>query len=1616
MLLLEPLEVRQLLSTLTVDTSSDADVRDGTLSLREAIEVADGTLAVSALSPQEQAQVSGPISGVTTIAFDLPGAGTSTIVPGTALPAITAAVVLDGFSQPGSARNTLAHGSNAVIRVRLDGVNAASSDGLTISVAGSTVEGLSITRFQNGIRLSSGRNLIAGNFFGTDASGSAAGLGNQTGLLVDGSTGNTIGGPDPGARNVISGNAQQGVLLSAGATGNVIAGNEIGTTASGVGPLANASGVVLMDAPGNTVGGTVAGSGNVISANTVSGIVVDGTAVLGGSASTTIEGNVIGLDTLGRGSLGNSFAGIDLPRGERAVIGGGTATARNVISANKFGIYAHFAGTALIQGNYVGTDITGARGLGNTQSGLDLAGLGNTIGGTAPGDGNLISGNGLTGLIFDGAFQGPASNFVLGNLIGSDATGTYALSPQQVGVAIASNSGFEQIGGSEPGARNVISGNRVGVSLSDQSTSIAGNFIGTDVTGLLPLGNIGAGIVTQGAQNATIGGTVAGAANVIAYNGGNGVTIGRDLGQGNFGRLDGDIRDAILGNAIFGNGRLGIDLNDDGVTAKGINDSTSGVNNVENYPTLIAATNYQGTTTIKGVLSESPKSTHTLQFFANTDLDPSGHGQGRTFLGQAIVTTDVAGSAAYQVAFATQPGSYLSATATDDMRDTSEFSASIPIVATVGPLYAQDDAYRLDRDSPLVVPSPGVLGNDLDASNGAFTASIVQGPAHGFVALDVGGGFTYTPAFGYVGPDSISYRAIGATESNVATVNLTIAATTFPVTNTLDSGPGSLRQAILDADLATGAAPATIVFAIAGTGPFSIQPATQLPALTHPVVIDGYSQPGSHPNTLAKGDDAVIQIELNGVKAGPSPIPGLFLSAGGSTVRGLSIVGFGDGIHLDRDSGDTIVGNFLGFGIIAFAGSNDVGVHALYSVGATIGGVAPADRNIISNNRSVGVEIQGGGGTVVQSPGAVILGNYVGVGRDGTGTYPNHDGIRAFDEEVIQIGGTAPGAGNVIAGNYGDGILLGEFDQAGASNGAALVQGNLIGVDASGAALGNNRHGINVQFAGATIGGTAAGAGNIISANWLDGVLVGRPSTLIEGNLVGTDAKNSPGLGNQQFGIEFTSSGSTVGGTVAGSANVIADNGKAGVGVLATVKHDAIYGNAIYANTGLGIDLNEDGVTANALGGIHAGANQGLNSPVLAIPVSSSTGTVISGILSSAPSKTFRVEFFANASADPTGYGQGRTYLGSISVSTNNDGHDGGIGTFSFATIGPLIGQTLTATATDPAGNTSEFSADVVAPRIATSLSLTPITPSTIGQVVAITATLATADSATPPGTVTFTINGTAQAPVPLTRVALTLQAVLPVKFGVGSYIVGATFTGDPAFAPSVAATLVQLTVLPASSATTLNVAPTTPAASGLQTLRATVTTAGPLSPTGFATFLDGAIVLGRASLRESGVASIVVALAAGPHAIVVIYGGDANVSGSTSNTIAETIAAAPVAPTVVGPRRVSVRHRLTSLVLTFSGPLDPVRAGDVNNYALNGPSTRHGLGRIVRLSSAIYDPTNNTVTLNLYRPVAIGRRALYQVAVNGTPPRGLTGANGLSLNGAGSPGTSYMASFQGLG
>ena len=499
-----------------------------------------------------------------------------------------------------------------------------------------------------------------------------------------------------------------------------------------------------------------------------------------------------------------------------------------------------------------------------------------------------------------------------------------------------------------------------------------------------------------------------------------------------------------------------------------------------------------------------------------------------------------------------------------------------------------------------------------------------------------------------------------------------------------DGGDCTLREAINAANLNSGAD--TVAFAI-GSGVQTIAPSADLPLIDDPITIDGTTQPGFAGSPL---------IEITGINADNNH-SGLAIRAGSSTVRGLVLNRFNTAaVGLSIKGNNRVEGNYIGTNVAGAAPLfNGIGVSVSID-GNTIGGTVAAARNLISGNNERGIWLinQDANDNKVQ-------GNYIGTDVTGAVRIAQSNGVQTGGNSNNIIGGTEPGAGNLISGHGSNGIELGGF-------GGQLVQGNLIGTNAAGAAaIGNTGSGVEIDNQpNVTIGGTTPAARNVISGNITSGVVITESNArnnLVQGNYIGTSIDGITPLPNTSFvagnsrGGVFISRGSdnTIGGAAAGAGNVIAFNGELGVFVGGFPEFpntgNRITRNSIYSNNGPGIDLGAQiiGVTPNDACDTDVGTNNLQNFPVLTAADISGGVLTVQGALNSAANQTYTVEIFENSNCDPTGHGEGRVFLGAINVTTDGSCN----GAFTFTAPAPeLLGGLITATATDGAGNTSEFS------------------------------------------------------------------------------------------------------------------------------------------------------------------------------------------------------------------------------------------------------------------------------------------------------------------------------------
>ncbi len=562
----------------------------------------------------------------------------------------------------------------------------------------------------------------------------------------------------------------------------------------------------------------------------------------------------------------------------------------------------------------------------------------------------------------------------------------------------------------------------------------------------------------------------------------------------------------------------------------------------------------------------------------------------------------------------------------------------------------------------------------------------------------------------------------------------------FVVTTTNDTGDGSFRKAIANANANPG--PDLITFNIPPIGAKTLIPLSKLPNIVDPVTIDATTQPGYA---------GVPIIELNCMSMGPFQALDVFAP---STIKGLVInrLTGGTGIVLWEGSGGSVVeGNFFGTnlagtvrlgnifnGIISSSPNNRIGgtspgARNLFSgqgnppialiqgangnvilgnligtdvtgslrlgntedgiliiFGAsndTIGGTTAAAKNVISASDAFsGIAIIGTGQTGTQ--GICVMGNHIGLDLSGNIALGNaRHGIYIRHSPGNIIGWTTSGALNVISGNSLPGI---QIDSVGATNN--IVQGNIIGTRPNGMFALPNSKGIVLNEAPRNlIGGSASGARNLITGNSAIGIEItgaGATGNCVRGNYIGTSISGGPGPRNLSHGILISASQDTIGGLNPEDGNLIAYNTGAGVFVTDGTSN-LIWNNRILLNAGLAIDLAPRGITVNDSLDPDAGANALQNFPLLDSAVLGNGTITIHGRLNSWRNAQYMLHFYRNAVADLSHFGEGDSIIGSAMVTTNDSGNVQFSATFT-ATV--TSSHFITATASNALGNTSEFS------------------------------------------------------------------------------------------------------------------------------------------------------------------------------------------------------------------------------------------------------------------------------------------------------------------------------------
>jgi parallel beta-helix repeat protein len=435
-----------------------------------------------------------------------------------------------------------------------------------------------------------------------------------------------------------------------------------------------------------------------------------------------------------------------------------------------------------------------------------------------------------------------------------------------------------------------------------------------------------------------------------------------------------------------------------------------------------------------------------------------------------------------------------------------------------------------------------------------------------------------------------------------------------------------------------------------------------------------------------------VQANLIGTNsAGTAAVPntsyGVLVRSSNNLIGGDSNQGRGNlisggashGLVLSGASADNnlVHGNKIGTNLIgntAIANAS-FGIFITGGQDNTIGGATAGLRNLVSGNDQSGIVLSG-----AATSGNLILNNRVGTNVSGLTAIDNNGyGVllrSGAHDNIVQ--------GNLLSGNINSGLA---FTNPTTRNNVA--RGNLIGTKSNGTeVLANGLFAVTVQAPSNTLGGTNAGDGNVIAGS-SRGIAFGEATTqnnVIAGNFIGVDASKTIALG-MQTGIQIATGAAN---NVIGPGNTIAFNGT-GIRSLSTAGNgNRVTQNSIYSNTTIGIDIGNAGPTANDANDIDEGPNRGQNTPVIIAATFTAGNLDISySVPTPVANATYSltVEFFVT----PAG-GQGRSYVGSNAYTSVN--FTTGTISISLPISGVLIasGDLLTATATDSAGNSSEFS------------------------------------------------------------------------------------------------------------------------------------------------------------------------------------------------------------------------------------------------------------------------------------------------------------------------------------
>ena len=1119
---------------------------------------------------------------------------------GNALTAITDTVTIDATTQPGG---------RATPRIELDGTLVTNGDqnGFTIETSGTTIRGFVINRFLDDaieIDTHGGGNIIVGNYMGTDVTGLLAGYGNQFGITVK-SDGNIIGGTTDADRNIIAGNSTTGTSYGIGfwqdADSNTVQGNYVGLGADGSTALSNRFGLTFQNtANTNQIGGSGADEGNVISGNATA-IYMTGSGV----TDNVVEGNLIGTNSDGTAEIGSSGNSININNGASDNRIGGIAAGNVIAGSGGDAITIWGSGTTgnEVQGNYIGTDVSGTMSWGSANAGVAVSGFAtdNRIGGVLVGEGNVIAYNDGDGVrITD-------SNTIRNTIRGNSIYGNVGM-----GIELGSDGPTTNDGGAaddgDTGPNDLTN------TMDLHTVTTNGSFI--NFTGFYD------GLVSQTLDidfYANSGRNATGYSQGERFVGSTTLTVG------------------ATGYYQFNGGMAGVVNEGEWVTIV----ITDAAGNSSEFSRAVLATDALGVvvTTAADTVDGDVSDLDSLRADVGAD--------GYISLREAILASNVTSGVE----------SILFDISTDDL-NYSALSNSYLIQLSGSVLPHLDEAVSVDGTSqwgfdgtPVIdLDGNGLAGHGFqtDASNLAIRGLAIRN-FDGY-GIHISGSSTHTIQGNYIGTDidglaasantaggihlsggadDVTIGGTGQNEGNLIAFNQGDGIESFDngqtiQNNVIHSNTGSgIRLATASGNTITGNHIGTDAVGTAsglGNGTFGIELDNSAnnqiggSAAADRNVISGNALEGisiwNAGSTLNTIQGNYIGVDSTGNTGLGNNADGIVIGGGAhnNTIGGDRTSGEGnvisgqlgatsDGIEIDNAGADNnkIYGNYIGtnFDGTAAIANGRYGVVIYNGVqGTRVGGGLAGQGNIISGNTSYGVIIDGNG--VTTTSGNYVQGNHIGLNAAGDAPIANlAGGIRITSgAQGNFIGGDwNAGQGNVISGNGGTtaGIYI-----TGDNSDNNTIQGNLIGLSADGSTPFANDHGIWNQDADGTIigGDHTAGLGNVISGNITHGIYLADSSTsvMVQGNWIGTNAAGDGIIGNGFDGvrIEGGASGNTIGGDrTANLGNVISGNTQVGVHINSG-DNNVVQGNWIGTNAA-GDDL------GNTLHGVYFDFNSSGN-------------------------------------------------------------------------------------------------------------------------------------------------------------------------------------------------------------------------------------------------------------------------------------------------------------------------------------------------------------------------------------------------------------------------------------